>query len=205
MFRLFDPCLNCCVTFGYPTRTIDLKKMIKVYIPRCKELVFTSSEHDKSAKCIDGRFAKCSEFLDKQPILSSLKSHDPTEGLKAMDNLYEDGLRKCEQCEEESLNDVYSKILGWLLTKRLWISIAEITRPFQGSISDDRDNMDNLYEDGLRKCEQCEEESLNDVYRILGWLLTKRLWISIAEITRPFQGSTSDDRDNMINEEKETR
>ncbi|KAL3627357.1 hypothetical protein CASFOL_028720 [Castilleja foliolosa] len=55
----------------------------KVYIPRCRDLVITSSEHDKSAKHIDGRFAKCGDFI-KQPILSSLKIHDPTEELKAM-------------------------------------------------------------------------------------------------------------------------
>ncbi|KAL3627362.1 hypothetical protein CASFOL_028725 [Castilleja foliolosa] len=43
----------------------------------------TSSEYDKSAKHIDDRFDKCSDF-NKQLILSSLKIHHPTEELKAM-------------------------------------------------------------------------------------------------------------------------
>ncbi|KAL3634094.1 hypothetical protein CASFOL_021148 [Castilleja foliolosa] len=42
------------------------------------ELVMTSSEHDKSAKEIDGCFVKCGDFLARcsttRHILSSLKS-----------------------------------------------------------------------------------------------------------------------------------
>ncbi|KAL3627317.1 hypothetical protein CASFOL_028680 [Castilleja foliolosa] len=102
---------------------------LKVYIPGCGELVITSSEHYKSAKHIDGRFVKCGYFVarsNKQHILSSLKSEDPTQpcnnrGLEGYDLGFASLLiiAICVTLISSLLGDISAWFLPWLSRNQL--------------------------------------------------------------------------------------